>query len=41
LIAFVPDVTEFIAFLASEYSGYTSGSVSVIDAGLSARAQSF
>ena len=30
-----------IAFLASERSGYTSGSVAVIDAGLSARAQSF
>ena len=30
-----------IAFLASEYSSYTSGSVAVIDAGLSARAQSF
>jgi 3-oxoacyl-[acyl-carrier protein] reductase len=30
-----------IAFLASEHSGYTSGSVAVIDAGLSARAQSF
>jgi NAD(P)-dependent dehydrogenase (short-subunit alcohol dehydrogenase family) len=30
-----------VAFLASEHSGYTSGSVAVIDAGLSARAQSF
>ena len=30
-----------IAFLASEHSGYTSGSVVTIDAGLSARAQSF
>jgi NAD(P)-dependent dehydrogenase (short-subunit alcohol dehydrogenase family) len=30
-----------IAFLASEHSGYSSGSVAVIDAGLSARAQSF
>ena len=30
-----------IAFLASDHSGYTSGSVAVIDAGLSARAQSF
>ncbi len=30
-----------IAFLASEHSGYTSGSVMVIDAGLSARAGSF
>jgi Enoyl-(Acyl carrier protein) reductase len=29
-----------IAFLASEHSGYTSGSIAVIDAGLSARAQS-
>jgi 3-oxoacyl-[acyl-carrier protein] reductase len=29
-----------IAFLASEHSGYTSGSITVIDAGLSARAQS-
>jgi 3-oxoacyl-[acyl-carrier protein] reductase len=30
-----------IAFLASELSGYTSGAVMVIDAGLSARAQTF
>src|SRR6202158_692500 len=30
-----------IAFLASGYSGYTSGSVVIIDAGLSARAQAF
>jgi hypothetical protein len=30
-----------IAFLASEHSGYTSGSIAVIDAGLSARSQSF
>jgi 3-oxoacyl-[acyl-carrier protein] reductase len=30
-----------IAFLASEHSGYTSGSVIIIDAGLSARAQAF
>ena len=30
-----------IAFLASEHSGYTSGSIAIIDAGLSARAQSF
>jgi len=30
-----------IAFLASEHSGYTSGSVVTIDAGLSARSQSF
>jgi 3-oxoacyl-[acyl-carrier protein] reductase len=30
-----------IAFLASEHSGYTSGSVVIIDAGLSARAQAF
>lgn len=30
-----------IAFLASEHSGYTSGSVLIIDAGLSARAGSF
>jgi NAD(P)-dependent dehydrogenase (short-subunit alcohol dehydrogenase family) len=30
-----------IAFLASGHSGYTSGSVMIIDAGLSARAQSF
>ena len=30
-----------VAFLASEQSGYTSGSISVIDAGLSARAQTF
>ena len=30
-----------IAFLASGHSAYTSGSVAVIDAGLSARAQSF
>ena len=30
-----------IAFLASDHSGYTSGSVAVIDAGLSARAQTF
>jgi NAD(P)-dependent dehydrogenase (short-subunit alcohol dehydrogenase family) len=30
-----------IAFLASEHSGYTSGSVAIIDAGLSARARSF
>ena len=30
-----------IAFIASEQSGYTSGSVVTIDAGLSARAQAF
>ncbi|HEY0442421.1 MAG TPA: SDR family oxidoreductase, partial [Xanthobacteraceae bacterium] len=30
-----------IAFLASEHSGYTSGAVMVIDAGLSARSQNF
>jgi 3-oxoacyl-[acyl-carrier protein] reductase len=30
-----------IAFLASEHSGYTSGSIAVIDAGPSARARSF
>lgn len=30
-----------IAFVASEHSGYTSGSVVTIDAGLSARAQAF
>lgn len=30
-----------IAFLASSHSGYSSGSVTVIDAGLSARAQTF
>ena len=30
-----------IAFLASEHSGYTSGSIAIIDAGMSARAQSF
>jgi NAD(P)-dependent dehydrogenase (short-subunit alcohol dehydrogenase family) len=30
-----------IAFIASERSGYTSGSVITIDAGLSARAQAF
>ena len=30
-----------IAFLASDHSGYTSGSVVTIDAGLSARAQAF
>jgi len=30
-----------IAFLASEQSGYTSGSIVTIDAGASARAQAF
>jgi enoyl-[acyl-carrier-protein] reductase (NADH) len=30
-----------IAFIASEHSGYTSGSVLTIDAGLFARAQAF
>ena len=30
-----------IAFIASDRSGYTSGSVVTIDAGLSARAQAF
>ena len=30
-----------IAFIASDHSGYTSGSVVTIDAGLSARAQAF
>jgi NAD(P)-dependent dehydrogenase (short-subunit alcohol dehydrogenase family) len=35
------EIAAAIAFLASEHSSYTSGSVAVIDAGLSARAQSF
>ena len=35
------EIAAAIAFLASEHSGYSSGSVAVIDAGLSARAQSF
>jgi len=35
------EIASAIAFLASGHSGYTSGSVAVIDAGLSARAQSF
>ena len=30
-----------VAFAASEHSSYTSGSVVVIDAGLSSRAQAF
>jgi hypothetical protein len=30
-----------VAFLASDHSGYTSGSVVTIDAGLSARASAF
>jgi len=40
-LALTMPVGAAIAFLASERSGYTSGSVAVIDAGLSARAQSF
>jgi 3-oxoacyl-[acyl-carrier protein] reductase len=39
--ATVEEIGAAIAFLASDHSGYTSGSVAVIDAGLSARAQSF
>jgi 3-oxoacyl-[acyl-carrier protein] reductase len=35
------EIAAAIAFLASEHSGYTSGSVVIIDAGLSARAQAF
>ncbi len=35
------EIGAVIAFLASAHSGYTSGSVVIIDAGLSARAQSF
>ncbi|MDQ2954512.1 MAG: short-chain dehydrogenase/reductase [Pseudomonadota bacterium] len=35
------EIGAMIAFLASDHSGYSSGSVVVIDAGLSARAQSF
>ena len=35
------EIGAMIAFLASDHSGYTSGSVVIIDAGLSARAQSF
>jgi 3-oxoacyl-[acyl-carrier protein] reductase len=35
------EIGAMIAFLASEHSGYTSGSAVVIDAGQSARAQSF
>jgi NAD(P)-dependent dehydrogenase (short-subunit alcohol dehydrogenase family) len=35
------EVGAAIAFLASDLSGYTSGSVVIIDAGLSARAQAF
>ena len=35
------EIGAMIAFLASECSGYTSGSVMIIDAGLSARAQAF
>ncbi|MBI4275798.1 MAG: SDR family oxidoreductase [Rhizobiales bacterium] len=35
------EIGAIIAFLASDRSGYTSGSVVIIDAGLSARAQSF
>ena len=39
--ATVEEIGAAIAFLASEQSGYTSGSIAVIDAGLSARAQTF
>ena len=35
------EIGAMIAFLASDHSGYSSGSVIIIDAGLSARAQSF
>jgi NAD(P)-dependent dehydrogenase (short-subunit alcohol dehydrogenase family) len=35
------EIGAVIAFLASDQSGYTSGSVVIIDAGLSARAQAF
>ena len=35
------EIGAMIAFLASDHSGYSSGSVVIIDAGLSARAQSF
>jgi 3-oxoacyl-[acyl-carrier protein] reductase len=35
------EIAAAIAFLASEHSNYTSGSVAIIDAGLSARAQAF
>jgi 3-oxoacyl-[acyl-carrier protein] reductase len=35
------EIAAAITFLASEHSGYTSGSVVIIDAGLSARAQAF
>jgi 3-oxoacyl-[acyl-carrier protein] reductase len=35
------EIGAMVAFLASDYSGYTSGSVVTIDAGLSARATAF
>jgi len=35
------EIGAMIAFLASDHSAYTSGSVTIIDAGLSARAQAF